>query len=93
MPLIFLAVSLALLTVAAWFRLQLMRQIKDWLRQEDVDVAALNSLIQNFQRSHDTLTASDSAALDAIAAASEALASKSSALRLDDPSGPQTVVS
>jgi hypothetical protein len=77
----------------------IMSQITDWAAKEEADlsaisttldgvvtgVAALDTLITQFQNSPGTLSAADQAALDSIAAASKALVAKSAAISTAAP--------
>ena len=74
--------------------IKLMSQVTDWAAQEQADltaisatldgivtgVAALDTLITNFQNSPGTLSPSDQAALDAIQSASKAVVAKAAAI-------------
>lgn len=77
----------------------IMSQITDWAAKEQANldtisktldgivtgVANLDTMIQNFQNSPGTLSASDQAALDAIANASSALVDKAGAISVAPP--------
>lgn len=79
-----------------------MSKITDWAATEQADlteisstldgivtgVAALDTLITNFQNSPGTLSAEDQAALDAIKAASAALVTKASGISTTPPAAP-----
>ena len=79
-----------------------MSKITDWAAAEQADlaqisttldgivtgVAALDTLITNFQNSPGTLAPADQAALDAIQAASKALVTKAAAISVAPPSAP-----
>ena len=79
-----------------------MSQLTDWAAAEQADltaisntldtivagVAALDTLITNFQNSPGTLSPSDQAALDAIQTASKALVTKSAAIVVTPPVPP-----
>ena len=81
---------------------KLMSQLTDWAAAEQADltaisntldtivagVAALDTLITNFQNSPGTLSPSDQAALDAIQTASKALVTKSAAIVVTPPGPP-----
>ena len=80
----------------------IMSAITDWAAQEQADlaaisttldnivtgIAALDKLITDFQNSPGTLSAADQAALDAIKAASGALVSKAQAISVTPPTPP-----
>ena len=81
---------------------KLMSQITDWAAQEEADlsaisttldnvvsgIAALDALITAFQNSPGTLTPQDQAALDAIQASAHALVTKASAISTAPPVPP-----
>ena len=81
---------------------KLMSQITDWAAQEQqsldaisstldsivAGVAALDTLINNFQNSPGTLSPSDQAALDAIQASSKTLVAKVQAISVNPPVAP-----
>lgn len=82
----------------------LMSQVTDWAAKEQADltaisitldgvvtgIAALDTLITNFQNSTGTLSAEDQAALDAIVSASDALVTKAGAISVAPPAPPPT---
>ena len=79
-----------------------MSQVTDWAAKEQADltaisttldgivtgIAALDTLITNFQNSPGTLSPADQAALDAIQTASDALVTKSQAISVAAPTPP-----
>ena len=81
-----------------------MSAITDWAAAEQADltsisstlnaivtgVTALDTLIENFQNSPGSLSATDQAALDAITAASAALVTQAAAISTAPPSTPVT---
>lgn len=80
----------------------IMSQVTDWAAAEQADltaiattlngvvtgIAALNTLITNFNNSPGTLSPSDQAALDQIKAASDALVTQSAAISTAPPAAP-----
>jgi len=91
-----------LLALSITLENNIMSKITDWAAQEEValttisatldsvvaGIAALDTLISNFQNSPGTLSSADQAALDGIQAASAALVTKAAAISVTPPAPP-----